>query len=427
MAHGHEAADISYGYGHADEALDSGDQFGAGWHDGYTDHPVYGAYGSASGRSAYVDPVYGDLENTQLNGWGHGVGHAYVPHNDIGVGHAYGGQGYGGHGYGGHGDGGHDFGGHGYSGHGFAGHLDQAYAGHVGHPYIPSHAGINSHAVHTDEQYFGPHTATMPTAQGHIQVASAGHAVGLGGHNLGGMADKVNPVHGTQGDFVGGIHADLGSHEVHGHHHDHASAGHLNEPSLHGGSAHAVGLHGDGLHGDGIGFHGDGLGDGLAGDLGDHFGGIQEHHEPRIDVGMGDHFGPIMEHMGHGGDHSGGHAGYAGHAGFAGHGGLAGHAGYAGHGGLAGHAGFAGHGGHGLNHRIFHDFGGHAGHGGAFDGHIGDSVSASHLFGGVHKSGVPVKHKAGKKNKAHKGKVRGLKRKGRHSKKVENANSEQLP
>ena len=323
MAHSHDSAQISYGHG--EEGLGLGETFGADWHDGYTDHPVYGTYGAASGRTTYVDPVYGDLENAGLNGWGHGVGRPYLSHGEEGN-----------------------------EGHG--------YAESIGHPYLPSHEGLNHGPVHHTETFFGPHTAMLPTAQGHIQVASAGHAVGMGGHNLGGFADKFNPGHGTQGDFVGGIHADLGSHEITGHHHDHAAAGHTNAPLLHTGST---------------GY--------LHGDLGDHFGSIPEHHANHVDLGMEDHFGPILEH-------SGGHGGFAG-----GHGGHpAGHGGYAGghdvlHGQHGGH--------HNLNHRIFHDFSAHAGHGGAFDGHIGDSISASHLFGGVHKSGVPIKHKGSKKYK----------------------------
>ena len=339
MTHSRDAAHISYG---ADSGLGFGDEFGAGWHDGYTEHPVYGTYGGGAGRSAFVDPVYGDLENSEINGWGHGVGRPYLPNsgygNGYGDGNAYGyGNGYG----------------HGGIGHGHAGH----HYTQVGHPYIPTHAGLNHHAVHNDDTFFGPHTAMLPTAQGHIQVASAGHAVGMGGHNLGGFADKSHNEHGYQGDFVGGIHADLGSHEVQGHHHDHAAAGHTTAPLLHTTSPL---LHTDGLDGN----------------IGDHFGEITSHHMGREYLGMPDHFGPIMEHGGHeGGGYGGGH-----------HGGV--------HGGLH----HAAHG-HGLNHKTYHNFGAHAGHGGALDGQIGDSISAGHLFGGVHKSGVPVKQKHAKKSK----------------------------
>lgn len=322
MTHTHDAAQVSYGTGHEYSGLGLMDDFGAGWHDGYTEHPVYGTYGGGPGRTAFVDPVYGDLENSEINGWGHGVGRPYLPHESYGYGHGGGGN----------------------------GHARHQYAA-VGHPYVPTHAGLNQHAVHNDDTFFGPHTATLPTAQGHIQVASAGHAVGMGGHNLGGFADKLHREQGHEGDFVGGIHSDLGSHDIEGHHHDHAAAGHTNSPLL---------LHSDGYDGD----------------IGDHFGALTTHSTGHSYLGMEDHFGPIMEHSGHA------RAGYGG-----------GH-----HGGLH-HVGLHGHGGHMFNHRLYHEHGAHAGHGGAFDGHIGDSLSAGHLFGGVHKSGVPAKQKHVKKGK----------------------------
>lgn len=325
LTHTHDTAQVSYGSGHEYAGLGLSDDFGAGWHDGYTEHPVYGTYGGGPGRSAFVDPVYGDLENSEMQGWGHGVGRPYLPN-----------QGYG-----------HVGVGHGHIGHQYG----------VGHAYLPTHAGLNQHAVHNGETFFGPHTAMLPTAQGHIQVASAGHAAGMGGHNLGGFADKIHREQGHEGDFVAGIHADLGSHHIVGHHHDHAASGHINAPLLHT--------------------------DGLDGDLGDHFGSITTHNTPHANLGMQDHFGPIMEHNGHLGGHGFGH-----------HGGA-----YAGlHGGFH-HGGLHGHGVHAFNQRISHDYGAHAGHGGAFDGHIGDSLSAGHLFGGVHKSGVPEKQKHAKKSK----------------------------
>ena len=327
MAHTGDSAHVSYG-GYSELGLGAG--YGAGWHDGYTDHPIYGTYGGAAGRTTFVDPIYGDLENSEINGWGHGVGRPYLPYQSYG--HA------------------------GVS----HGHLGHQYA--TGHPYIPTHAGLNAHAVHNGGSFYGPHTAMLPTAQGHIQFASSGHTAGMGGHNLGGFADRLHNEEAHEGDFVGGIHADLSSHYISGHHHDHAAAGHTYAPFLHTNTQqfHTPLFHTDGLDGD----------------LGDHFGQIPTQHIGHTDLGMVDHFGPIIEHTAHayGGGHLGG-----------------------GHGLIHG---LHGHNANGANHRVYHNFGAHLGHHvGVLGGPIGDGLSASHLFGGVHKSGVPLKHKHVKKHK----------------------------
>ena len=317
IAHASDSAYTSYGgYPGLSGYGGYSDDYGAGWHDGYSDHPVYGAYGGGGGRTTFVDPMYGDLENSEISGWGHGVGRPYLPHQPFG---------------------------HGGVAHG---HLGHQYA--TGHPYIPTHAGLNNHAIHNEDTFYGPHTAMLPTAQGHIQVASTGHTAGMGGHNLGGFADRLHSEQVHEGDFVGGIHADLSSHHISGHHHDHAAAGHINAPLLHT--------------------------DGLTGDIGDHFGAPAAQHVGHFDLGMADHFGPIMEHNNHG------------------YGGIH-------HGGAHG---FHGHVGHGFGHRAYHNLGMHAGHGGILGGPIGDSLSAGHLFSGVHKSGMPKKHKQKKKAKSHK-------------------------
>ena len=309
----HNAPDSSHNNYETFSGLGLADDFGAGWHDGYTEHPVYGTYGGGAGRSAFVDPMYGDLENSELSGWGNGVGRPYLPYNGYG--------------------------------HGGVAHGHLAHQHGIGHPYIPTHAGLNTHAVHNDETFYGPHTAMLPTAQGHIQVASSGHSAGMGGHNLGGFADRLHREQGYSDDFVGGIHADLSSHQISGHHHDHAAAGHTYAPFL-----HTVGLDSN---------------------MGDHFGTLPTPHMSHVDLGMTDHFGPILEHNGHG------------------YGAV--------HHGIT--HGFHGHADYGLNHKTYHNFGTHPAHGGILGGPIGDSLSAGHLFGGVHKSGVPLKQKHTKKAK----------------------------
>ncbi len=183
----------------------------------------------------------------------------------------------------------------------------------IGRPYVPKH-GIHRQPVahnglsHIDikhgHAFFGHEMAYqhLPTAQGHIQIASSGHNIGMGGHNLGGMADKQDAAHGTAGDFVGGIHADLGEHP-------HAGNG-LTGPDHHG----QVGAHfGNHMMDDAnadlnvqhpLAAQGDGE-LGLHGSMGDHFGAIfpqsghvashGRHGVATAHSGMSDHFGPLVE------------------------------------------------------------------------------------------------------------------------------------
>ncbi len=338
-----------YGYlgGHGAVNFE-GDHVGYDWNDDYGYGSGGHGYGQATGgQYGYSAQDYGMDHSGITHGWGSPIGRPYIPKHGHGHGHGH------------------------------------------GHHAYPDHNGGQNHIdIHHGHAYFSHELAYqhLPTAQGHIQIASSGHDIGMGGHNLGGIADKQEPGHGSEGDFVGGIHADLGIHGHHGH-------GHSHHYDYHGPHHVLDDAHAD-LHVAHPSFRSHGDDDDnldLHGEMGDHFGsfftgrGHGHGHAGVLHTGMPDHFGPLLEHS----DDSDDDHAYGG--------------------------------GHVLNERIASDFGAHAGHGGAFDGHMGNSVYG-HLIGGHHKSGVPLEHKKEAKKLKSKAKTRAFRGKQKaHSK------QEQLP